>query len=131
MQKRWRGKNVNLDQLSDCVEDFFRDRSLSPRRTETEDEHTVSWLPGHTGARLKEPVTAKITGKPDDFTIDLKASELTKNSIRIGVLTKPFGGGYLLLKALKLKEELERLENEFWIFVEEKIDQLAGFAQHS
>jgi hypothetical protein len=47
------------------------------------------------------------------------------------MLTKPFGGGYLLLKAVKLKEELERLENEFWIFIEEKIDQLADSAQHS
>lgn len=131
MQKRWRGKNVDLDQLSDCVEDFFKSRISLPRKTGTSDERTISWLPRHAGARLKEPVTAKITGKPDDFTIDLKASELTRNSIRIGVLTKPFGGGYFLLKAVKLKEELERLENEFWIFIEEKIDQLADSAQHS
>jgi hypothetical protein len=130
MQRRWRGKNVDLDQLSDCVEDFFTGRSLLPTRTQTAEERTISWFPGHTGARLKEPVAVGITGKPADFTVDLKASELTAGSIRIGMLTKPFGGGHLLLKAVKLKEELERLENEFWIFVEEKIDQLAGSAQH-
>jgi hypothetical protein len=130
MQKRWRGKNVDLDRLSDCVEDFFRSRSLLPTKTGTA-ERTISWFPGHTGARLKEPVTVRITGAPCDFTIDLKASEITAGSIRIGMLTKPFGGGYLLLKAVKLKEELERLENEFWIFIEEKIDQLADSAQHS
>jgi hypothetical protein len=131
MPRRWRGKNVDLDQLSDCVEDFFKSRTPLPKKTGTADERTISWLPRHAGARLKEPVTAKITGDPDDFTIDLTASELTKNSIRIGVLTKPFGGGYFLLKAVKLKEELDRLENEFWIFIEGKIDQLAGSAQSS
>jgi hypothetical protein len=131
MQKRWRGKNVDLDQLSDSVEDFFKSRSLQPKRAETAGERTISWFPGYRGAGLKEPVTARIFGEPDDFTIDLKASELTKNSIRTGILTKPFGGGYFLLKAVKLKEELERLENEFWIFMEEKIDQLAGSAKQS
>lgn len=122
---------MDLDQLSDSVEDFFKSRSLLPRRAETSGERTISWFPSYRGARLKEPVTAKITGNPDDFTIDLTASELTKNSIRIGMLTKPFGGGYFLLKAVELKEELERLENEFWIFIEEKTDQLAGSAQRS
>lgn len=131
MQKRWRGKNVDLDQLSNSVEDFFRSRSLLPRRAETAGERTISWFPGYRGARLKKPVTARIFGKPDDFTIDLKASELTADSIRAGVLTRAFGGGYFLLKAVKLKEDLERLENEFWIFIEERIDQLAGSAQHS
>ncbi len=129
MQKRWRGKNVDLDQLGDCVEDFFRSRSPSPTKAVTASEYTILWLPRHAGAQLKEPVTAKITGKPDDFTIDLKASELTTSSIRIGMLTKPFGGGYFLLKTVKLREELERLENEFWIFVEEKIDHLTGSAK--
>lgn len=131
MQKRWRGKNVDLDQLSDSIEDFFKSRSLLPRKAETDEERTISWSPGYRGARLKQPVTARITGKPDDFTIDLKASELTKGLIRIGMLTKPFGGGYFLLKAVTLEEELERLENEFWIFMEEKIDHLSGSAQYS
>lgn len=131
MQKRWRGKNVNLDQLSDSIEDFFKSRSLVPRKAETAGERTISWFPGYRGARLKEPVTVRITGKTDDFTIDLKASELTADSIRAGVLTRPFGGGYFLLNAVKLKEDLERLENEFWIFIEEKIDQLTGSGRQS
>jgi hypothetical protein len=131
MQKRWRGKNVDLDQLSDYVEDFFKSRNLLPRRAETPGEHTISWFLRYRGARLKEPITAKIIGKPDDFTVDLKASELTKGSIRAGLLTQSFGGGYMLLKAVKLKDELQRLESEFWIFVEEKIDYLTGSAKQS
>jgi hypothetical protein len=130
MQKRWRGKNVDLDQLSVCVEDFFKSRNLLPRRTETAEQRTILWYPRYRGARLKKPVTARITGTPDDFTIDLKASELIKSSIRAGLLTKSFVGGQFLLEAVKLKEELENLENEFWISIEEKIDQLTGSAQH-
>jgi len=128
MQRRWTGHNVNLDSLSDFVEDFFKSRSLSPRRTETAEERTILWFPGRMGVRMKEPVSVRIVGKPDDFIIDLEASELMNRSIHAGMLTKPFGGGYFLLRAVKLKEELERLEKEFWIFVEEKIAQLARSA---
>jgi hypothetical protein len=47
------------------------------------------------------------------------------------MLTKSLGGGYFLLKGLKLQEELEKLEREFWIYVEDKVAQLAGSAQRA
>jgi hypothetical protein len=128
MQRRWTDQNVDLDSLSDSIEDFFKSKNYLPTKTGTTRERIISWLPGRTGMHIKKPICVRITGEPDDFTVDLEASELMSSSIRTGVLTKPFGGGYFLLKALKLKEWLERLENEFWIYVEERVAQLARSA---
>jgi hypothetical protein len=77
---------------------------------------------------LEEPISVRISGDPSDFTVDLKASELTARPIRTGLLTKSLGGGYFLLKTLKLQEELEKLEKEFWIYVEDKVAELTGSA---
>ncbi len=130
MQRRWTGKNVDLDLLSDCVEDFFKNRSLATRRTKSAGERTILWQPERT-ARMQEPMSVKVVGDSDDFTIELKASELTNRSVRLGMLTKPIGGGYFLLKSLKLREALEKLEKEFWIYIEDKVAQLAGSAQEA
>jgi hypothetical protein len=73
----------------------------------------------------------RIAGHPDDFIVDLRASELVTRQVRIGILTKPIGGGHYLLRSLRLQEELEKLEKEFWIFVEDKVAQLAHSAQRS
>ena len=125
MQRSWTGLNVNLDSLSDSVEDFFRNRGLSPQLTETADERTIICYLGPMGIRINDPMSVRIIGKSSDFTIDVEASELMDRSIHVGILTKLFGGGYFLLRAVKLREELEKLEKEFWIYIEEKIAQLA------
>ncbi len=128
MQRRWTGKNVDLELLSDSVEDFFKSRSFLTKRTVSPEERIILWQ-SKRAAKAEKPLSAKIMGNPDDFTVELKASELTDRSIRLGMLTKPIGGGYFLLKSLKLREALEKLEKEFWIYMEEKIAQLAGSSQ--
>ena len=130
MQRRWTGKNVDLDLLSDCVEDFFKSRSFVTKRTESQGEHTILWQSERT-ARTQEAMSVKVVGYSDDFTIELKASELTNRSVRLGMLTKPIGGGYFLLKSLKLREALERIEKEFWIYMEDKVAELAGSAREA
>ena len=40
-----------------------------------------------------------------------------------------FGGGYLVVRGLRAKEALEKLEREFWVYVEERVAQLAGSAE--
>ena len=128
MQRRWTGKNVDLDLLSDSVEDFFKSRSFVTKRNESAEERVILWQ-SKRGEKAERPLSVRIIGNSDDFTVELKASELTDRSVRLGILTKPIGGGYLLLKSLKLREALEKLEKEFWIYVEDKIAELAGTAQ--
>jgi len=129
MQKRWRGKNVNLNELSDRVEDFFKEKGFLTKRVESAEEHTILWAPQRVAKNVEQAMRTRVIGDSNDFVIELVASELTNRSIRLGMLTKPFGGGYFLLKSLRLREALEKIENEFWAYTEEKVASLAGSAE--
>ena len=63
--------------------------------------------------------------------VEIVASERTRGSIRLGMLAQLFGGGYLVVRGLRAKEALEKLEREFWVYVEEKVAHLAGSAEHT
>jgi hypothetical protein len=126
MQKKWTGKSIDLASLSDFVEDFFRSQQYHTKKTKSASEIIITVLLKRSTMGLEEPISVRISGDPSDFTVDLKASELTARPIRTGLLTKSLGGGYFLLKTLKLQEELEKLEKEFWIYVEDKVAELTG-----
>ena len=148
MQKRWTGKNVNLNLLSERVESYFKNKGFMTKRTESEGELILLLVPQHTEdvrktmmtktAGTQTPqyapnvkgMTAKIIGDPNDFTIEFTPSEITRRSIWLGMLTKIFGGGYLILQSLKLREALEKLEREFSIYIEDEIANLAGSVRH-
>ncbi len=125
MQRRWTEKNVNLAMLSESVEDFFKDRGFSTKKEESAGEYTILWAPPRV-RNMRDAMTVKIFGNPNDFVVELIASERTNGSIRLGLLTKMFGGGYLVLRGLRAKEVLEKIERDFWAYVEEKVTQLAG-----
>jgi len=124
---QWTGKNVDLALLSECIEDFFKDRGYSTEKDESEGGYTILWAPQYAGI-MRQAMTARVFGNPNDFVVEIIASERTRDSIRLGLLTQLFGGGYLVLRGLRAKEALEKLEKEFWAYVEEKIAHLAGSA---
>ena len=128
MQRKWTGKNVNLDLLSQSIEDFFKSKGFVTKRTELRREYTIVWTSILAPSNLRDLTRAKVLGDSNNFAVEIIASELTMRAVRLGLLTKSIGGGYFALKNLRLKETLEKLENEFWIFVEKKIADLEGSA---
>jgi hypothetical protein len=126
MQIRWTGKSVDLDSLSNGIAGFFQSRDFLTGKIESADERRILLRPKYPTIKLQEPISVGIVGSSDDFTIDLRASELATRSIRMGMLTKSFGGGCFQLKGLKLQEELKKLENDFWVYIESKIASMAS-----
>jgi len=126
MQRRWTGKSVNLDSLSDDIDNFFKSRGFLTQKSESPDERKILARPKYLAVKLGEPISVGIAGNSGDLAIDLKASELATPSIRMGMLTQLLGGGYFLLKGLKVQEELRKLENEFWVYIEDKIAQMTS-----
>jgi hypothetical protein len=124
MQRRWTGKNVNLDLLSQSIEDFFKSKGFVTGRTELKREFTIVWTSMLAPYKLKDFTRTKVFGDSNDFTVEIIASELTTRAIRMGLLTKSIGGGYFALRNIRLRETLEKLESDFWIFVEGKIADL-------
>lgn len=131
MQKRWTGKNVNLDLLSECVEGFFKDKGFLTKSTASAGERTILWAPQNTSKDIKGTMTVKIVGDSNDFVIEILARERTRRSIWLGMLTKSIGGGYLILRASRLREVLQKIETEFWAYIEEKIANLGKSTGHS
>ena len=128
MQRRWTRLNVDLNSLSVFVEDFFKSRHFVTQKSESAGEYKILLQSKYSIVKLEEPVSVRIAGDPNNFVIDFRASELTDRSVRTGMLTKSLGGGYYLLRSLKLREELEKLEKEFWISAEDKVAQLSRSA---
>jgi hypothetical protein len=128
MQKQWVGKNVDLKLLSECIEDFFKDKGFRTRIDESAGKYTISWAPQRV-RNMRGAMSASVLGNSNDFIVEIVASERTRGSIRLGMLTAAFGGGYLALRGLKAKEILEKIEKEFWIYIEEKVANLTGSAK--
>ena len=129
MQKKWTQMNVDLGVLSSHVEDFFKDKGLLTRKEQSNREYTVFWAPKRGGINTSKVPKVRISGDPNDFTVEVVASELTNRQIRLGLLTKPVGGGYFLLKGLRLREALEKIESDFWAYLEPEITRLTNSAK--
>ena len=127
LRSHWVGKNVDLALLSKRVEVFFRDKGFNTRINESTGEYRISVMSQYING-VREDVDVKISGNPDDFVIDLLVGERARSSIRFGFITGMFGGGSLLLRGLKSNEALEKLEEEFWMYVEESVGYLTNSA---
>jgi hypothetical protein len=125
MQRQWVGKNVDLKLLSECIEDFFKDKGCLTRIDKSAGRYTILWT-SQRGFNMRDAMTASVLGNSNDFIVEIVASERTRGSIRLGMLTSAFGGGYLALRGLKAKEVLEKIEKEFWVYTEEKVVHLTG-----
>jgi len=130
MQKQWIEKSVDLALLSRHIEDFFKVRGFKTKRDELAGEHKILVIPTRTQG-IRENVHVKILGNPNDFVIELTAGERARSAIWLGYTTTMIGGGSLLLRGLKSREALEKLEKEFWAHSENAVARLANSAGHS
>ncbi len=127
MQAQWVGKNVDLALLSQFVEDFFKSKGFKTAKDTSTEGYTVSGKPQRGGDILGR-VIVRILGSSNDFSIEFLTSKHTRSAIRSGFMTTMFGGGILLLRGLKSQEALEKLENDFWIYIEEEMTHLIDSA---
>jgi len=128
MQRQWVEKNVDLKLLSERIEDFFKDKGFRTRIDESAGKYTILWAPQR-ARNMRDAMSASVLGDSNDFVVEIVASERTRGSIRLGMLTAAFGGGYLALRGLKAKEVLEKIEKEFWVYMKEKVANLTGSAK--
>jgi hypothetical protein len=63
---------------------------------------------------------------PDDFTIETRATEEEDRQAKVGLITQIFGGGILVLRNIRIREQMEKLEREFWSAIEEMVMPLTS-----
>lgn len=128
MQKQWTGKNVDLKQLSQRIEEFFIEKGLATKNKHSQDEYKISVFM-LTNDRRSSRMDVHIFGSSDDFFIETIASERMYRSMMLGFITSMIGGGNLVLRSVKLEEALRELERDFWIQIEDIIASLASSSQ--
>lgn len=125
MQGQWVGKSVDLALLSERIENFFEDEGFKVTKDWPTSECTISAKPRH-GFGILGQVIVRILGDSNDFSIEFSPSEHSRSAVKLGFITTMFGGGSLVLRGLKSKEALEKLEKKFWIFIEETTAHLTN-----
>jgi len=124
-QKRWTAKDANLDLLTENIESFFKSKGFKTKRNVSQQGYKISTVPKHV-RDVKAGIKVTILGRPHDFMVELSVGETSRFSTMLGLSTIPFGGGTLVLRGLKLQEALQRLEKEFWVYVEDTIPYVTG-----
>jgi hypothetical protein len=125
MQGQWTGKNVDLALLSELIEDFFRGKGFKITKDRIASEYTISARPQR-GVGILERVIVRVLGDSNDFLIEFSTSGRSRSAVKLGFITTMFGGGSLVLRGLKSQEALEKIEKDFWIFIEGTIAHLTN-----
>ena len=127
MQRSWTGKNVDLALLGERIEVFLKDKGFKIRKDWSASEYTFSARPQRRVGIL-EHVIVRILGDSNDFLIDFSTSGRSRSAVKLGFITTMFGGGSLILRGLKSQEALEKLEKDFWLYMEESVTRLINSA---
>ena len=120
MQRRWVGKNIDMALLSERIKNLYRDKGFKASRDGSASGYTITAKPQQR-AGILEHVIIGISGDSDDFLIEFSTSGRSRSTVKLGFITTMFGGGSLILRGLKSQEAMEKLEKEFWIYIEEAI----------
>jgi hypothetical protein len=124
MQGRWVGKNLDLALLGERVENFFEAKGFKITKERSASEYKVSAKTQQSVGMLG-PVIVRILGDSNDFSIEFSTSERSRSVVKFGFVTSMFGGGSFIRRGLKSQEAEEKLEKDFWIYIEEAVAQLA------
>jgi hypothetical protein len=125
MKKQWTNHNINLQHLSEVIENRYAKKNFKIKTTTFEKGCQIRIV--NTELRSQAAIMdIIIKGIPNNLTIETKATEYEDEAVKLGLSTSIFGGGNLILGNIKAREELEKLEQEFWATIEETIATLTN-----
>jgi len=129
MKSRWKGKNVELELLADRINSFFLDKGFSKKKESIEKDTTRVLT--YTFEGQGRPVVASVIvhGSPNDFEIEFMVDRKAETVARLGILSTLFGSGFYLRGRLENFAHVERLEGDFWDYVNEEIRRRDGDAK--
>ena len=113
-----------MESLSRHVEEFYKSQGFEVLVERSKDALKVIGVI-RVGDKLRSSYVT-INGSPNDFTVEFSGSHLDRLSQFLAPLVTMFGGGVFLLEKLRAHEFYEKLETEFWVFVERAVDLTAA-----
>lgn len=126
MQNYWFERNVNVSLLVSCIEDFFHVKGSDTQREDLLDEYYIHVKRSLQGSTVVGPIMVIVRGNSNNFMVEFIRGKDSRSSVKSGLATTMFGGGFFLLSRLKSQEALEKLEKEFWGYVENAVIRLTN-----
>ena len=120
----WESVNVDLNRLAGYVEKFFRDRGLKVKKVYFE-----------RGIQMRVAVdeqnfSVEILGNNQRFEVIIDQEDKLRHYKLLGPALSLFFGGGFMLKSLKAQEFFEKLETEFWDYLNKVVDYLNTAKPH-
>jgi hypothetical protein len=125
VQNHWSERNVNLSLFVSCIEGFFQAKGFNTQREDLTNEYHIHVKSSLQRAVIVRPIMVIVKGTSDIFMVEF-LSEDDNSSMRPSLAITMFGGGSLLLSRLKSQEAIEKLEKEFWVYVENAVIRLTN-----
>lgn len=118
MWKIWQNSMVNLELLMNSLIEFFSRKGVCRFMKDSECFKLYVKL-----SRGKT-VIIKISGSPDNFKVEFIREE--QRFLRLfGNMASMFGGGIFVSRATE-RDDLDRFEDEFWVFIEDVVKAFSG-----
>jgi hypothetical protein len=119
MLKTWMNVNVNIEVATRLIEDFFKKRNFNVHDKRLDNNVVINAFNNMKNISF----IIKVRNVENLFEVEFVPKEL--GSLRyFGNLFSTFGGGSFVLKTLKSGEVAEKIENEFWTYVFEIIEEI-------
>jgi hypothetical protein len=116
----WENMNVNLNELTSQIENFFHEKGLQTRKSCFEGKLTI--FLSRNGKT--ENAFVEVVGNSRKFEVSFIFDEKAYSHEKLSSVFTPFFGGGFFLKALKSKEFFEKLERDFWLHLSRVIEKL-------
>ncbi len=129
MQTKWTGKNINLDLLSDQVERFFLNKGFKTLKEKLADGYNVLGVLIRSNGK-RESIRVKIFGNPDEFVVEFASAQPSLAFRLLAPIATLMGAGVFVLRDLKSREAYEKLEREFWAYVDETVSNIVDSSEH-
>ncbi len=129
MKSRWKGKNVEIKLLADRINSFFLDKGFSKKKESFERDNARVLTYTFEGEGRPVVASVIIHGSPNDFEIEFAVDRKAETVARLGILSTLFGSGFFLRGRLESFARVERLEGDFWDYVDEEIRRRDGDAK--
>ncbi|MEM3579652.1 MAG: hypothetical protein QXH40_01465 [Candidatus Bathyarchaeia archaeon] len=123
MKDSWKGKNIDLKVLSDCICQFFTNEGFDVSLKRKKEAYIITVFPKSFHG-ISEKIFVYIKGKPDDFTVEFLPGPLLRHLTLFTPFYSLILGGHLYLKGSRSLEKIDELERRFWRFVDEILVRL-------
>lgn len=120
LKYRWIGRNVDIDQLVEAIIVFLKGKKFKIRRDDLESSSRVLGIHRTPEGEIRR-VAVTISGSPQDLIVELKVGDDPSLLLKFSSMISLFGGGLLLVKKRKIADFYQKLEDEFWRYVERRI----------